>query len=139
MDKACTNYISHHVNRDDVSYQRGYQSGFFSFLRHGKAGAAKALAFNQNIQCTTSIDDAIDLINTLLTNRNTRYHTHSLASYVLDEVNALLGSELLLGHDTPSFKPDDTGHYSVEVWPQIRGKLESIIPDEGLDKSWGLS
>ena len=54
-------YIRHHVNRDNMSYQRGYQSGFFSFLRHGKAGTDKALAFNQNIQSTTSIDDAIDL------------------------------------------------------------------------------
>ncbi|CAM4447989.1 MAG: hypothetical protein LEGION0403_FIIPPAGN_01215 [Legionella sp.] len=75
------------------NYQRWYQgetlrgpNGFFSWLRHGTTGQNRAKELNAAIHNDTSFTDAANRINDFLTTPSTRYHRHSLASFLLDEL-----------------------------------------------------
>jgi hypothetical protein len=68
-------------------------NGFFSWLRHGSYGQNRAIALNQAISITTGDKSAIDLVNTLLTDKKTAYNRHSFASFLLDALKDI--------HDSP--------------------------------------
>ncbi|MBA2710269.1 MAG: hypothetical protein H0U57_06740 [Tatlockia sp.] len=125
MNKACTDYLLHYDNREDIHYQRGYQSGFFSSERQEEIGKTHANEFNLSIQDATSCEVIINLIDTLLTKSNTRYNTHSLASYILDEIHALKKNQ-----GVQTVKPT---HYSVELWLEAKQSLQNIASNESID------
>ena len=68
-------------------------NGFFSWLRHGSYGQNRAITLNQAISITTADKSAIDLVNTLLTDKKTAYNRHSFASFLLDALKDI--------HDSP--------------------------------------
>lgn len=75
------------------NYQQWYKgehlrgpNGFFSLLRHGEKGQNRAKELNAEIQKEDSFDSAIIKVNEFLSNSATRYHRHSLASFLLDEL-----------------------------------------------------
>lgn len=78
-------------------YQKWYNNeqdhrgpnGFFSFFRHTEEGQLRALKFKDDILAINVEDEAIHRINSLLTYQSTRYHRHSLASFLLDELKEL--------------------------------------------------
>lgn len=94
---ANTALIQEAVNRAVTKYQEWYKNehnhrglnGFFSWFRHGKDGQDRAKSLYNDILNSTFEEDAITKINSLLTKQSTRYHRHSLASFLLDELTPL--------------------------------------------------
>jgi hypothetical protein len=125
VDQSLLVAIQEAVKEGVSKYQNWYAgdelrgpNGFFSWLRHGQAGQQKALAFNREMECLTDKVSAITSINALLMQPSTRYHRHSLASFLLDELKQIEG--------TPwhNLKMNDKSmRYDQEVikWLIIRG------------------
>ena len=64
-------------------------NGFFSWARHGAYGQTRAHELHNKIQLEKDCPDAIEHINHFLTQGHTRYHRHSFASFLLDELKAI--------------------------------------------------
>ena len=129
VEKAFSNYMNHHDNRQEQKFQRGFEAGFFSTLRHGETGQTNARKFCTTILDTTSTTEAIDEINRLFINSKA-YHTHSFTSYVLDEIN-----DILRQHKLEPINADKNGHYSKDHWLQAKDLLDGIggeVPDTGM-------
>ena len=129
VEKAFSYYMNHHDNRQEQKFQRGFEAGFFSALRHGETGKISARNFRKTILDTTSATEAIDEINRLFINSKA-YHTHSFTSYVFDGINDILGQ-----HKLEPVKADKNGHYSKEHWLQAKALLDGIggeVPDIGM-------
>ena len=93
VDKAVKNYGEWYKGE---SQHRG-PNGFFSWLRHGQKGQEKARQLNEDLSqidsaSSESLDRCATLINNFLSDKNTRYHRHSLASFILDELKTLKDS-----------------------------------------------
>jgi hypothetical protein len=92
-----TQLIKDAVSNAVTKYQEWYQkgtthrgaNGFFSWLRHGTTGQTRALSLKDGVSNCTDEKQAITKINDLLTDPGTRYHKHSLASFLLDELASL--------------------------------------------------
>lgn len=68
-------------------------NGFFTWFRHGNMGQHNAVLMSEAINATSMVyDDAKLLVNTFLIKHDTRYHRHSFASFLLDELNQIDGS-----------------------------------------------
>ena len=89
MNQALTNYQNWYNGQKPSP--RG-ENGFFSWLRHGSYGQARATALNDAVSHCGNADDAIAKINEFLTDGKTRYHRHSFASFMLDELSAIKDS-----------------------------------------------
>lgn len=118
LNKVSDDYINHHGDRENIIYQRTYASGFFSSWRHGEVGNNKALVFKNNLRQLTSLEDAIALIDGILTDSATRYHTHSFSSYLIDGVN-----EVLQEKNNQPILLDKKRHYSVNDWLEAKSNL----------------
>lgn len=102
---AIDNAVTAAVNK----YKRWYngeqthrgENGFFSWFRHGRDGQQRAQQLKTDVENAGTDEDKIQLINPLLTYTATRYHRHSLSSFLLDELKDL--------KDLPweGLKPDD--------------------------------
>lgn len=64
-------------------------NGFFTFMRHGTFGQQRAKALEQTIFNAPDINVATQDIRHFLLNRGTRYHQHSFATFLLDEINTM--------------------------------------------------
>lgn len=84
VNRAVINY--HGWFDGDETKNRGHSNGFFTWARHGKKGRINATNFNALINQEVSLDSAITFIKDYLTAPSTRFHTHSLTSYLLDEL-----------------------------------------------------
>ncbi len=89
---------------------------FFSSIRHGKDGQVKANNFLNDIRQTDSVAQAIQRISDLLSDPKTRFHHHSFASFLLDEV---INSEI---SDLRHLPESDNNRYDREA--VIRGLPE---------------
>ncbi|WP_298623897.1 ankyrin repeat domain-containing protein [uncultured Legionella sp.] len=66
------------------------ENGFFSWLRHGSTGQRNAFLMNQTVSNSMRYDEAKLIINKFLIDESkTRYHRHSFASFLLDELNQI--------------------------------------------------
>ncbi|MCP0913655.1 MULTISPECIES: hypothetical protein [Legionella] len=61
-------------------------NGFFTRVRHGAYGQQRATALLNQVLEQTSLPAAVKLVNDFLTDDKTRYHVHSFASFLLDEL-----------------------------------------------------
>lgn len=67
-------------------------NGFFTWFRHGRYGQQRAANLNKRILEAKTNDEAIQMINDFLLQKETRYHRHSFASFLLDELTKLPNS-----------------------------------------------
>lgn len=80
--RAIDKYRSWSENMEVSQHNRGYARGLFSRWRHGQAGLDRAIELDRKLK-----DPNLNLIEHLtefLNHPQTRYHHHSLASYLLD-------------------------------------------------------
>ena len=82
------------------------EAGWFTSWRHGKAGQEKAVELQKAIESCDTAEDMIQVIDTWLSAKSTRYHTHSLASFALDELRQIAGSKW------EKMTPDQDNHYT---------------------------
>jgi len=89
------------MDKAQIKYQNWYdgqkpsprgENGFFSWLRHGSYGQLRAKKLNDAIKRSDNAADAISKIDEFLTDRQTRYHRHSFASFMLDELKGIQDS-----------------------------------------------
>lgn len=86
------------VSKARTKYQQWYRGeqahrgadGFFSRFRHGEKGQHRAQKLELDVS-KAEFEESIQLVNALLTDDSTRYHRHSLASFLLDELKELNG------------------------------------------------
>ncbi|CAM2977739.1 Dot/Icm secretion system substrate [Legionella steigerwaltii] len=101
---ACNNYQRWYKKETDYQNIRG-PNGFFTWLRHSQSGQDRAMNLQNEIdQIIFSADDAKSKINNLLTHSSTRYHRHSFASFLLDELRKI--------DSWKNFAPDESNHYN---------------------------
>lgn len=95
--------------RNSADSQRGrLANGFFTWARHGSYGQRRAADFSKEIQNADNSNEAIRQINKHLTQTGTRYHRHSFASFLLDELKGIDNSPW------QSITPDKNGKYQKE-------------------------
>ncbi len=95
-------------------------NGFFSWLRHGAYGQNRAKALHQDISIEQESRSIIVKINEFLTDENTRYHRHSFASFLLDELITIQNAPWTgLGY-IPSSNLYDKEAVSTHVGPQAQ-------------------
>ncbi len=66
--------------------------GCFTFFRHGKDGQIRAVELKNQILNMSEKFDAVAEINKHLRSDDTKYHRHSFASFLLDELKSIPGS-----------------------------------------------
>lgn len=93
---AITNYLSWSKGENNL---RGL-NGFFTWIRHGQAGRERAEALRDKINRGDS-----SAIKEFLKHPETRYHRHSLASFLLDELFKIKDSSWEKTNDYPRYKP----------------------------------
>jgi curved DNA-binding protein CbpA len=112
ITEGCDRYTRYHQsNRQSLMNNRRYFNGYLSFFRHGSVGLQNAADFKMQMNTMDSLNNAVKEIVAFLTSELRAYHTHSLASYILDEVKILLEQMGKCGLHT-----DDTGHYTERDW-----------------------
>lgn len=101
--EAVTNY--HEWYRGDKQH-RGKNTLFLSWLNHGEKGQKKAEALLKEVKACNNYDEAVGKLQEFLCAPKTRYHRHSLSSFLLDNLNKL--------NDSPwkEIKPDSSNHYN---------------------------
>lgn len=67
-------------------------NGFFSWARHGAYGQQRAETLKNELSTVQDRQGAVVQINAFLTDSQTRYHRHSLASFLLDELQQIQSS-----------------------------------------------
>jgi hypothetical protein len=95
---AINNYLSWSKGENNL---RG-PNGWFTWLRHGQAGRDRAEKLRNDINASNN--DPISVINEFLTHPKTRYHRHSLASFLLDELSQIKGSPWENTDKFPAYK-----------------------------------
>lgn len=113
--------IKRAVARSMEDYRRWYNLPFFGgepirgrngicskLFTHTRNGQRFAEDFNREIQ-KMSLEDAIDGINVFLTNPATHYHRHSFASFLLDNLSSIPGTQW------EGFQVDQRGIYNQDA------------------------
>ncbi len=86
IDKTKTAISSYLEWSENTTVQTRGSNGVFTRLRHGEKGRLRARELSDQIKATLSLDAKISIIDALLKDKNTRFHQHSLASFLLDEL-----------------------------------------------------
>lgn len=111
VEIACENYRQYHESfRQSSKHDRGHPQGRLSFFRH-RAWLQTADNLKTLMNGMDTLDNAVKSIIAYLSNETRDYHTHSLVSYVLDEMRILLEK---LGR--PGLHDDSVGHYTERDW-----------------------
>lgn len=97
-NRAIDNYLSWSKSKNSL---RG-PNGFFTWLRHGQTGRDRAAKLRNDINLARN--DPTSVINEFLNNPKTRYHRHSLASFLLDELATLKDSPWENMDNFPAYK-----------------------------------
>lgn len=107
LKKATTSAVDKYGKWYEGAELRG-PDGLFSrfWFRHGKKGQVAAKNLLKKVNDATDYESAINEIQTVLLSSKTRYHRHSFASFLLDELKELDG---LPWH---KIKPDKENHYN---------------------------
>jgi len=100
---AVSEYTAWSVNK---TAKRGPE-GWFTRWRHGAAGVLRAENLSTTIEGCTRLQDAVERINEFLKNKHTRYHNHSFACFLLDQLTTLKEMEWYerCAAEYPHYKP----------------------------------
>ncbi|MBN9229646.1 MAG: hypothetical protein BGO90_08140 [Legionella sp. 40-6] len=100
LEQIPLNNLREAVGKAVTKYEEWYQkindhrgrAGLFTRLRHGQTGQNRAqrLRANINSDAVDSIGGALTVIKDLLTADKTRFHRHSFASFLMDELSELV-------------------------------------------------
>ncbi len=82
---AVVNYGNWSNDKRNIHY-REKAGTFFSSIRHGREGQEKAHRLLNEIKDLDSDEQVIEKLSDLLSAPNTRFHHHSFASFLLDEL-----------------------------------------------------
>lgn len=96
--------------------------GWFSWLRHGKAGEDKAGELNSEVQETSTVESLLDVLHLFFVDSHTKYENHSLAPYVVDELN-----KLLVQHALKPFMLKLGAQHDINSWLHIKNQLSQLI------------
>lgn len=125
LQKAVTmaqkKYASYHSKGE---YKRWDTTGWFSFFRHGSAGQVKAVQIRDQIGQCQNMNDALDYLDSHLTNTSTRYYRHSFASYLLDEISTFANHHF---KDKQLISCDVSKHYQPDDWTNALPTLKSLV------------
>ncbi|WP_131795612.1 hypothetical protein [Fluoribacter gormanii] len=103
VNVACDNYQRWYKRETNYKLLRG-DWGLFTWFRHGQSGQERARKFQNEINGVFfSVDDANAIITSLLTHPSTRFHRHSFASFLLDELRKI--------ESWNDLAPDESNHY----------------------------
>ena len=119
--EAQKKYAAYH---SDGTYKRWDTAGWFSFFRHGSAGQAKAVEIRDQISQCQNLNEALDYLDSHLTKSSTRFHRHSFASYLLDEVSAFANNHFKDRHLITS---NANKHYQPDDWTTALPTLRTLI------------
>lgn len=108
INKATKRYCEWYKTKD--SHFRGRSTPIFTFFRHGQTGQKRARLLHNKVTDLDDITTATNLINEFLKDDKTRYHRHSFASFLLDELKKLENSPW----SKVEFRKDKPYHYDKE-------------------------
>ncbi|WED42901.1 hypothetical protein [Legionella cardiaca] len=107
------------------------ENGWFSWLRHRMTGQTRAETLRLEIQADTA-SVILAKFDDFFSHPNTRYNNHSFATYLLDELNALLKKSNL---KTYAHKAGE--HYDLRSWYQLKEALDSLIVEQTVKTGLG--
>ncbi|HAT1775492.1 hypothetical protein D7217_10355 [Legionella pneumophila] len=121
LSRAVDNYS--HKRMEGTTPSEAY--GWFSWLRHGKAGEDKAGELASEARGTSTVDSLLTLLHHFFADSNTRYNNHSLAPYVMDELN-----KLLIQYALKPFILSLGTQYDLNSWVHIKNQLSQLAGKE---------
>lgn len=121
LSRAVNNYTKKRM--EGTTPSEAY--GWFSWLRHGKAGEDKANDLNSEVQDTITVESLLNVLHLFFADSDTRYKNHSLASYVVDELN-----KLLIQYALKPFVLKLGAQYDINSWFHIKNQLSQLIWNE---------
>lgn len=126
--KSGTDGYKNFMNDKPDANNRGIVKGWFFSLHHGRDGDYRATRLSINFHLQKDNLDwnhATDMLHDLdcyFADPNTRYGAHSLAVYILDELNTIVG-----------IQPTKPGRqYSPEDWHVLSIKIKELAATEAL-------
>lgn len=115
--------IKGYLNQDKQGSTTSEEKGWWTELRHGAYGKEKATAMETLFNQVESLPSLCHGLDQFFSDSYTRFHNHSLASYLLDALNTVLND-----HALPTQQPKSGEHYSFEYWNTIKAQLEGDKP-----------
>jgi hypothetical protein len=95
--------------------------GWFSWLRHGKSGETKAVELHDEARDTSTVDALLTVLHLFFLDSNTRFNNHSLAPYVVDELN-----KLLIQYALKPFILKLGAQYDINSWLHIKKQINEF-------------
>ena len=77
------------MNWSENGEQHRGANGWFTWFRHGQHGRNKAKELAAKVNACKFREEVQEVIETFLTDKNTRFNNHSLASFIIDELQSL--------------------------------------------------
>ncbi|HAT8637463.1 TPA: hypothetical protein JBD08_01565 [Legionella pneumophila subsp. pneumophila] len=111
----------------------GEAYGWFSWLRHGKAGEDKAGGLASEARTTSTVESLLTLLHHFFADSTTRYNNHSLAPYVMDELN-----KLLIQYALKPFILSLGSQYDLNSWLHIKNQLSQLAGKEACQERQSL-
>lgn len=90
VSRAAKNYQSWYQGTGSVCYRK--KNGYFTWFRHGKYGQARAQDIAVAVSQANTVEAAQMVVLNFLQDPSTRYHVHSFASFLLDELRIIPSS-----------------------------------------------
>lgn len=132
IKEGCINYKKYQEGSDPAR-NRGHAAGWCSIFHHGSSGTGQAIAMRIVFQIQKDnstrnhVTDMLKDLDTYFSSESTQYRNHSLANYLLDELNKIVGTQ-----------PANPGRtYTKESWTLLAKDIkqlaapEALIPPEG--------
>lgn len=129
LKSAITTARKKYKNHYNFGKDARYASGWFSNIRHKADGQERATYFCTNITENTSATLIIEL-HLFFNDPKTKFNHHSFASYLLDELNALLKE-----YKTPEIKPTSGEYYDINTWLKMKTVFENLVCEEDLSET----
>lgn len=109
------------VEAAQINYQQWYRgevghrgpNGLFSRIRHGNLGQKRAIALSDKIKACSNSLEIKEILKSFLKDPGRRYHRHSFASFLLDELNRIetFQQPYTTKNTVPIYQnPDNTSH-----------------------------
>ncbi|KTD78477.1 hypothetical protein [Legionella waltersii] len=117
LTKAVDNYTK--GKKEGTTPSEEY--GWFSWLRHGEKGGSKANELRGEARDTTNVDALLTVLHLFFLDSSTRFNNHSLAPYVVDELN-----NLLVNYALKPFLLKLGAQYDINSWLYIKKQLNQL-------------